>query len=128
MATKNTALRNSQADSLVANLDSIELIDGGGTVIATGSGISFAAASNGEVSPSSDVSITGNASAGSGTDADSARLFDSGGSGEEINSLNVTSTVSGGGSLQLDNTNVADGQTITISASNFTITEPASTQ
>ena len=127
MAKKNTALRNSQADSLVANLDSIELLDGSGTVIATGSGISFAAASNGEVSPSSDVTITGNANAGSGTDADSARLFDSGGSGEEINSISVTST-GGGGILQLDNTNIADGQTITISSSNFTITEPASTQ
>ena len=127
MATKNTALRNSQADSLVANLDSIELLDGSSNVIATGSGISFAAASSGEVSPSSDVTITGNANAGSGTDADSARLFDSGGSGEEINSISVTST-GGGGILQLDNTNIADGQTITISSSNFTITEPASTQ
>jgi tripartite-type tricarboxylate transporter receptor subunit TctC len=127
MATKNTALRNSQADSLVANLDSIELLDGSSTVIATGSGISFAAASNGEVSPSSDVTITGNANAGSGTDTDSARLFDSGGSGEEINSLTVTATGSGG-DVQLDNTNIADGQTITISSGNFTITEPASTQ
>ena len=127
MATKNTALRNSQADSLVANLDSIELLDGSSNVIATGSGISFAAASSGEVSPSSDVTITGNANAGSGTDADSARLFDSGGSGEEINSLTVTATGSGG-DVQLDNTNIADGQTITISSSNFTITEPASTQ
>lgn len=126
MATKSSALRNAQADNLVANLDSIELQDTNGNVIASGSGISFAAASGGSVSPSSDVTLTGNANAGGGTNATGGRLFDSGSTGEEINSLTVT-TSGGGGDIELDNTNVADGQTITIPSGNFTITEPQST-
>jgi len=124
--TKSSALRNSQADSLVANLDSIELKDSGGTVIATGSGISFNAASSGSVSPSADITLTGNANAGSGTTATSARIFDSGASGEEINSLVVSGT-GGGGDVELDNTSVADGQTVTLPQGNVSITEPAST-
>jgi len=124
--TKSSALRNSQADSLVANLDSIELKDSGGTVIATASGISFNAASVGSVSPSADITLTGNANAGSGTTATSARIFDSGASGEEINSLNVTGT-GGGGDVELDNTSVANGQTVTLPQGNVSITEPAST-
>jgi len=124
--SKSNALRNSQADSLVANLDSIELKDSGGTTIAEGSGISWDAASSGSVSPSSDVTLTGNANAGSGTDATAARQYDSGASGEEISSLNVTQT-GGGGDIELDNTNISDGQTVTIPASNFDITEPSST-
>jgi len=124
--TKSSALRNSQADSLVANLDSIELKDTDGVVIATGSGISFNAASSGSVSPSSDITLTGNTMAGSGTTATSARIFDSGTSGEEINSLVVSGT-GGGGDVELDNTSVADGQTVTLPQGNVSITEPAST-
>jgi hypothetical protein len=124
--SKSNALRNSQADSLVANLDSIELKDSSGTTIAEGSGISWDAASSGSVSPSSDVTITGNSNAGSGTDAANARQYDSGASGEEINNLDVTQT-GGGGDIELDNTNISDGQTVTIPAGNFDITEPSST-
>jgi len=65
--SKSNALRNSQADSLVANLDSIELKDSGGTTIAEGSGISWDAASSGSVSPSADITLTGNSNAGGGT-------------------------------------------------------------
>ena len=89
MPTKSTALRNSQIGNLVANLDSLELIDGSSNVIATGSGISWGTASSGSVSPSSDISLSGNANAGGGTDAATARFFDSGASGEEISGLNV---------------------------------------
>lgn len=124
--TKSSALRNSQADNLVANLDSMELIDGSSNVIATGSGISWASASSGSVSPSSDITLTGNTNAGSGTDAATARLYDSGASGEEINSMSVTAT-GGGGDVELDNVNVADGQTVTLSSGNVSITEPSST-
>lgn len=124
--TKSNALRNSQADSLVANLDSIELKDTNGNTIATGSGISFNAASGGSVTPSADITLTGNANAGSGTTATSARIFDSGSTGEEINSLVVSGT-GGGGDVELDNTSVADGQTVTLPQGNVSITEPAST-
>jgi tripartite-type tricarboxylate transporter receptor subunit TctC len=124
--TKSNALRNSQADSLVANLDSIELKDSSGTTIAEGSGISWDAASSGSVSPSSDITLTGNSNAGGGTDATDARIYDSGASGEEINSLNVTGT-GGGGDVELDNTSVADGQTVTLPQGNVSITEPSST-
>jgi hypothetical protein len=124
--TKSSALRNSQADSLVSNLDSIELKDSGGTVIAEGSGISWDAASSGSVSPSADITLTGNANAGGGTNATDGRIYDSGGSGEEINSLNVSST-GGGGDIELDNVNIADGQTVTLPQGNVSITEPSST-
>jgi len=124
--TKSSALRNSQADSLVANLDSIELKDTNGTTIAEGSGISWNAASSGSVSPSADITLTGNANAGGGTNATDGRIYDSGASGEEINSLNVTST-GGGGDIELDNVNIADGQTVTLPSGNVSITEPSST-
>lgn len=124
--TKSTELRSSQADSLVSNLDSMELKDTNGNTIAEGSGISWDAASSGSVSPSSDITLTGNANAGGGTDATDARVYDSGASGEEINSLTVTST-GGGGDVELDNTSVADGQTVTLPQGNVSITEPAST-
>jgi hypothetical protein len=124
--TKSNALRNSQADSLVANLDSIELKDSGGNTIAEGSGISWNAASSGSVSPSSDITLTGNSNAGGGTNATDGRIYDSGASGEEVSSLNVTST-GGGGDIELDNVNIADGQTITLPQGNVSITEPSST-
>jgi hypothetical protein len=124
--TKSTALRNSQADSLVSNLDSMELKDTNGNVIAEGSGISWDAASSGSVSPSSDITLTGNSNAGGGTDATDARVYDSGASGEEINSLNVTQT-GGGGDIELDNSNISDGQTVTLPSGNVSITEPSST-
>lgn len=127
MATKSSALRNSQADSLVANLDQLELIDGASNVIATvDAAIVWAAASAGSVSPSSDINMTGNANAGGGTAAATARLYDSGATGEEITGLTVTVT-GGGGDIELDNTSIADGQAITLPAGNVSITEPAST-
>jgi hypothetical protein len=106
MPTKSTALRNSQVENLVANLDSLELKDGSSTVIATGSGISWGSPSSGAVNPSSDISLNGNANAGGGTDAATARFYDSGASGEEIDGLNVgqdqnVSTWSSGSSQQV---------------------------
>ena len=126
--TKSSALRNAQAERNVQNLDSLELKDGSGTVIATSdSTFGWGAASSGSVSPSADISFTGTANAGGGTDAASARLYDSGTSGEELTGLSVTAT-GNGGDLQLNNTNISDGQSGTLPASNAAITEPATTQ
>lgn len=127
MATKSTSLRNGQANNLVANLDQLELIDGSANVIATvDAGISWSAAASGEVNPIADVNLTGNTAAGSGTDAVTGRLYDSGTSGDEISGLTVTAT-GGGGDIELDNTNIADGQAVTLPASQVSITEPQNT-
>lgn len=125
--TKNDALRNSQADALVSNLDAIELKDTNGTVIATASGISWNSASGGTVAPSADITLTGNTMAGEGTDAESARIYDEDGT-EEIDGFSVTSTTNGSGDIQLDNTNIAQNQTVTIPSENVDITEPTNTQ
>lgn len=127
MADKSTAIRNSQADRLVANLDGIELLDASSNVIATGTVSGWAAASAGEVKPSADVSLTGNTAAGGGTDAATARIYDTGATGEEVSGMTVTGT-GGGGDIELVNVNIADGQPITLPASDVSITEPATTQ
>lgn len=124
MATKSTALRNAQADGLVANLDKIEVLDTNGTVLGTGT-VSWTSASSGEVDFSSDVDVTGNSNAGGGTDITEARVFDSGSTGEEISGITVTQT-GNGGDIELPNTNIADGQTMTITS--LAITEPGTTQ
>ena len=126
MATKSTALRNSQADNLVQNLDSLEFQDGSGTVIAESGTISWSAASGGSVNPTADITVTGVTAAGTGTVAATARLYDSGSSGDEIDGLTITST-GGGGDIELDNTNIADAQDVTLASGNVTITEPAAT-
>lgn len=130
MADKSTAIRNSQADRLVANLDGIELLDASSNVIATGTVSGWASATAGEVKPSSDVSLTGTAAAGTGsngTDAATARFFDTGATGEEVSGMTVTGT-GGGGDIELVNTNITEGQPITLPASDVGITEPATTQ
>lgn len=123
--TKNTDLRNAQADRLVQNLDKLELLDSGGTPIARGN-VFWASASNGEVQPSSDINLSGLSAAGNGTDAVTARFYDADGS-EEIADLTVTIT-GAGGDIQLINTNISDGQPVTLQKQNVTITEPANTQ
>ena len=121
--TKSTALQNSQADSLVANLDGLELIDSSGpTTLVTYTGFSWDPASSGTTSVSSTLS----SSASSSGTADEARLYDdSGASGEEISTLTVTST-GAGGDVELDNTSINSGQTVEITSAD--ITEPSSTQ
>lgn len=123
--TKNTDLRNAQADRLVANLDKMELLDSNGNTIANGD-VSWAAASNGEVSPSSSIELDGTANAGTGTDAAEARFYDADGN-EEISGLTVTIT-GAGGDIQLVNTNISENQPVELLPSNVSITEPANTQ
>lgn len=123
MATKSTALRTSQADNLVANLDRLDLEDGSGNVLATGT-VAWDSAAAGVVGLSASIELTGAAQAGSGTNAEAARLYHSGESGEEIDGLTVTGS-GGGGDIELDNVSIAEGQAVTITS--LTITEPAET-
>lgn len=123
MATKTSELRNSQADDLVANLDKLEIKDSTGpTTIIDFSGLTWGSASSGTVSA---TSTPHSGSATNGGDADEARLYDSGSSGEEITGLTVTAT-GNGGDIQLDNTNINSGQTVEITS--IDVTEPANTQ
>jgi len=172
--TVSNASRNAILDRFVQNLDGIELKDSAGTVIASVTGASFNAASGGTVDVSGTPTLTGNASAATGTDATTARLFDSGASDEEVDGLivaqdqnfsawspsvsyqvgdKVTNTVDGdlfrfevteahtsdsekepgvGDTwpryfdlidLVIDNTNIADGQTVDINS--LLIVQPA---
>lgn len=124
MATKTEALRNSQAEDLVENLNALEIEDSSSnTVIIQFSGVSFGAASSGTVSASSTPHA---GSASGGGDADTARLYDAAGSsGEEVTGLTVTET-GGGGDIELDNTNINSGQQVEITS--IDITEPSNTQ
>jgi len=124
--TKNTDLRNAQADRLVQNLDKMELLDSNGNTIASGD-VSWDPATTGEVSPASAINLTGTANAGTGTDAATARFYDSGNSGEEINSLSVTIT-GAGGDIQLVNVNISENQPVELLPANVSVTEPANTQ
>jgi len=114
MATANAALRNSQADDLVANLDKLEVLDGSGTTLVT-----FTLAWNGASSGTTDVSglpITESAAAG-GT-ASTARLYDSGSSGQELSGMSVTQS---GGDVTIDNTSITAGQDVELQSLDFTI-------
>lgn len=95
----STALRNAIADRRVQNIDALELLDSGGTTIADVTGLSWDAAGNtdnGVVYVSGTPTITGNANAGSGTDATEARYYDTGASGEELSGLVVKQGVNPG--------------------------------
>lgn len=124
MATKSSALRNSQADDMAENLNALEIKDSSGpTVIIEFTGLSWGSASSGTVSASS-TPHSGDAS--NGGDADEARLYDAAGSsGEEVSGLTVTET-GGGGDIELDNTNINAGQKVEITS--IDITEPSNTQ
>lgn len=88
--TVSDALRTSVADTRVANIDAIELLDGAnGTVIASTTGVGWNAASGGSVSVSGTPTLDGNASAGAGTQATHARLYHTGASGDELDNLIV---------------------------------------
>jgi len=88
--TISDALRNSILDTAVANLDGLELIDTNGNVIALATGFSWDTASGGTVDVSGTPTATGNANAGTGTDATNARLYDdSTSTGEEVDNLIV---------------------------------------
>jgi len=124
MATKSSALRNSQAEDMAANLNALEIKDSSGpTVIIEFTGVSFGSASSGTVSASS-TPHSGSASASG--NADEARLYDkAGSSGEAVTGLTVTET-GNGGDIELDNTNINSGQTVEITS--IDITEPSNTQ
>lgn len=114
MATVSSALRNSQADDLVAELDKLEILDGSSNVLVSFS-ISWNAASSGQTTVSG-LPITSTASAG-GT-ASEARLVDSGGeTTEEITSLSVGTS---GAEVTIDNTSINSGQDVELQSLSYT--------
>jgi len=113
MATANSALRNSQADDLVANLDKLEVLDGTGTTLVT-----FTLTWNGASSGTTDVSgLPITASAAAGGTASTARLYDSGSSGEELGSLSVGTS---GTEVIIDNTSITAGQDVDLQTLDYT--------
>ena len=127
MASKSTPLRNSQATALTANLDKVRLKDDQGTVIAEGTISGWGSPNAGVIKPSADLTITGVTAAGTGTDAATLDVYDSASSGHEISGLTVANTQTGGADVLLENTNIADGQSITVPQADFAITENANT-
>lgn len=130
----STTARNNRLDSIETTIgtDADLLIYSGsapancaasatGTLLATMAlpSDSFAAASGGSKAKSGTWSTTGAAGAGSGTDAGYFRIVDGGG----VCHLQGTASGEGeGGDLELNNANIATGQTVTIST--FTIDDP----
>ena len=112
----STALRNSQAADLVANLDTLEIIDADGTtVLVAFSGLTWSAPSNGQVSVSN-TPLTATAAA-TGT-ATTARLKDSSGtSGEEITGIPVGTS---GTPIVLNTTAISAGLNVDLVSLSYT--------
>lgn len=114
MSTANDTLRNSLADDLVGNFDRLEILDGSDNTLVTFT-ISWNAASTGNTGVSG-LPIT--ESAANGGDAASARLYDSGSSGEELADMTVAQS---GGDVTIDNTSITAGQDVELQSLDFTI-------
>jgi len=114
MSTANDTLRNSIADDLVANFDRLEVLDGSSNTLVTYT-ISWNAASAGNTGVSG-LPITESAS--NGGDAATARLYDSGSSGQELSGMSVTQS---GGDVTIDNTSITAGQDVELQSLDFTI-------
>lgn len=98
---------------MVSSLDRLEVLDGSSNTLVTFT-ISWQAASSGQTAVSG-LPITETASAG-GT-ASTARLYDSGASGEEISDLSVATS---GGEVTIDNTNINSGQDVELTSLSYT--------
>lgn len=120
VATKTammTAMRNTVADG------TIEILSASNQVLA----IIGLSASGGTIAGSSSVTwtleldsggtTTGLSAAGVGTVANSARIKSAGGTVEETLTVSLTG---GSGDLQMVNTSVSSGQTVTITSASFT--------
>ena len=111
MATSSSALRNSQADDLVANLSTLDVLDGSNNVLVSFS-VSFNAASSGQTTAAS-LPKTSTATAG-GT-ASTARL--TGSTSEEITGLSVGTS---GSEVIIDNTSINSGQDVELQSLSYT--------
>lgn len=112
MATLSTDLRNETAN-VIGSLDKLEILEGS-TVLATVD-VSFGAPSSGQIT--NDPAAVNAVASGT---ADGARLYDSTDANREITGLTVTTT-GGGGDIELDNTSIASGQSIDMSAISYTV-------
>ena len=111
MATASSDLRNSQADDLVENVNTLDVLDGSNTVLVSFS-VSFNAASSGQTTAAS-LPKTSTATAG-GTAA-TARL--TGGTAEEITDLSVGTS---GTEVIIDNTSINNGQDVELQSLSYT--------
>ena len=124
----STTLRNAQLDAKETTIGTAPLLriyDGSvpancaasaTTLLAEGTLPSdwLANASSGAKSKSGTWTLTGQSGAGAGTNGTYYRIYDSGGSTcHEQGSVTATG---GGGDMTLDNVNIANGQTVTISS------------
>jgi hypothetical protein len=112
MSSASSALRNSQADDLVANLGTLEILDSSSNVLVSFS-VSFNSATSGQVTASG-LPQTSTAST-TGTAAD-ARLV--GATQEEITGL-VVGTASGD-DVTIDNTSINSGQDVELQSLSYT--------
>jgi hypothetical protein len=114
MATASSALRNSQADDLVSELDQLEVLDGSQNVLVTFS-LSWNAASSGQT----DVSgLPKTSSASNGGTASEARLVDSGSeTSEELTGLSVGTS---GTEVIIGNTSITAGQDVELQTLDYT--------
>jgi hypothetical protein len=125
---QSTALRNAKNDFIETTIGPspvLKLFAGSapantaaadsGSALATGIlPADWAAASSGGVAAKSGTwTLTGAAAAGTGTNVGHFRLYSSGGTCHEQGSVTATG---GGGDMTMDNINVANGQTVTVSA------------
>ena len=111
MATASSDLRNSQADDLVANVNTLDVLDSSNNVLVSFS-VSFNAASSGQTTAAS-LPKTSTATAG-GTAA-TARL--TGGTAEEITDLSVGTS---GTEVIIDNTSINNGQDVELQSLSYT--------
>ena len=111
MSTATDALRNSQADDLVGNLDTLDVLDGSGTVLVSYS-LTWDAAAAGETSVSGLPIIE---QASNGGDAAEARL--TGSTSEEITGLTVGES---GAQVVIDNATVTSSQDVELQSLSYT--------
>jgi hypothetical protein len=114
MGTVSTALRNSQADDKVANIDVIDIIDSDGVTVLVTYSVTWGAAASG----TADVSGTPtDATASNSGTAATAVFRDSGATGEEITGITVATS---GAPVTIDNTSITAGQTIQLTSASYT--------
>jgi len=105
MADGSTAISNSQVADLVENLDKLAVLDSGGTTLVTFD-VTWTSSTSGQLRVSG-TPIT--ATAASGGTAATVRLYDSGGSGEEINGIPVGTQ---GPPIEVSSTSISAGQDV----------------
>jgi len=105
MADGSTAISNSQVADLVENLDKLEVLDSGGTPLVTFD-VTWTSPTSGQLRVSG-TPIT--ATAANGGTAATVRLYDSGGSGEEITGIPVGTQ---GPPIELSDTSISAGQDV----------------